>query len=180
MAQIDWRQALGVDFNPTNFSRGASGASPLMGSSNTANAMPLSGGYAEALNLLNNPEYKNKSAVEQDYLRTFGPARINASDQALFDIVKQQMSRESRAQAIKDQLELDKARGDQMMKYRMTNDIISNLGSGARAAFGAYSDPAILAEMAQNVGKSYTEGMRASSPLTQLGQGIPSRNYYRV
>jgi hypothetical protein len=64
------------------------------------------------------------------------------------------------------------------MKYRMVNDIIANIGSGARAALSRYSDPAALAASLGTVGDTYSRASANTAHLAQLGAGQLSRQYF--
>lgn len=90
------------------------------------------------------------------------------------------MSPEGQAEQRKAALEFYKAQGDQQMKYRLTNDIIANLGAGARAAFAGYTDPGEIARMTAGIGDAYARGAAATEGLTRLGAGVPVTRYYNV
>jgi hypothetical protein len=90
------------------------------------------------------------------------------------------MSPEGQAEQRKAALEFYKAQGDQQMKYRLTNDIIANLGAGARAAFAGYTDPGEIARMTAGIGDAYARGAAATEGLTRLGAGVPITRYYNV
>ena len=79
---------------------------------------------------------------------------------------------EGRKQLLQQQLEFDKARGEQQMKYRMTNDIISNLGKAAYSAFGGGRLPYdYVAQGIGNVGNAYLAGRQAVGvPAPVVGQ----------
>ena len=89
-------------------------------------------------------------------------------------------------QAQRQQQELERAGtfykqlGDQMEKYRMTNEIIGNIGQAAKAAFMKYPDPSTLANIYGNVGAAYSQGLEASRGLAQLGAGQPAIKYYNA
>lgn len=100
---------------------------------------------------------------DNEFVGLFGP------------IIKEQaraMTKEGRQEIIDQQLALDKARGEQQMKYRMTNDIIGNLGQAARAAFGGYGvSPDYLGQAVGNVGNAYLAGLQAVPRVApQVGQ----------
>ena len=78
---------------------------------------------------------------------------------------------EGRKQLPQQQLEFDKARGEQQMKYRMTNDIISNLGKAAYSAFGGGRLPYDYVGQGINVGNAYLAGRQAVGvPAPVVGQ----------
>ena len=60
----------------------------------------------------------------------------------------------------------------------MVNDIIANIGSGARAAVSRYSDPAALAASYGTIGDAYSRASANTAHLAQLGAGQPSRQYF--
>jgi hypothetical protein len=66
------------------------------------------------------------------------------------------------------------------MKYRMTNDIIANLGSAARSAFSRYTDPAAIAQLYAGAGDVYARAAQGSQGLTNLGASNPAVKYYNV
>jgi hypothetical protein len=88
--------------------------------------------------------------------------------------------RQARKEILDDQLAYAKQLGDQMMKYRMQNDIIANLGSAARSAFSRYTDPGAIANRIGGIGTAYAQGLQASQALTNLGSGQPEIQYYRA
>jgi hypothetical protein len=79
---------------------------------------------------------------------------------------------EGRKKLLEQQLEFDKARGEQQMKYRMTNDIISNMGKAAYAAFGGGGVPyEYLGQSMANMGNAYLAGrMSGTSAAPVVGQ----------
>lgn len=101
-------------------------------------------------------------------------------EDAIAEAFRRSVDPEYMAQQRKDALEFYKAQGDQQMKYRLTNDIIANLGSGARAAFAGYTDPAEIARMTAGIGDAYARGAAATEGLTRLGAGLPTTRYYNV
>jgi hypothetical protein len=71
---------------------------------------------------------------------------------------------EGRKKLLEQQLEFDKARGEQQMKYKMTNDIISNLGKAAYSAFGGGRLPyEYLGQSMANVGNAYLAGRQTGA-----------------
>jgi hypothetical protein len=90
------------------------------------------------------------------------------------------LSPEGQAEQRKAALDFYKQQGDQQMKYRLTNDIIANLGAGARAAFAGYTDPGEIARMTAGIGDAYARGAAATQGLTSLGAGVPVTRYYNV
>ena len=101
-------------------------------------------------------------------------------EDAMAEAFRRSVDPEYLAQQRKDALDFYKAQGDQQMKYRLTNDIIANLGSGARAAFAGYTDPAEIARMTAGIGDAYARGAAATEGLTRLGAGVPTTRYYNV
>jgi hypothetical protein len=90
-------------------------------------------------------------------------------------IVEQQayaMSPKGRREILEQQLEFDKARGEQQMRYRMINDTIGNLGQAARAAFGGYGvSPDYMGQAIGNIGNAYLAGLQAVPRVApQVGQ----------
>ena len=79
---------------------------------------------------------------------------------------------EGRKQLLQQQLEFDKARGEQQMKYKMTNDIISNMGKAAYSAFGGGRLPyEYLGQSMANVGNAYLAGrMSGGTSAPVVGQ----------
>jgi hypothetical protein len=139
---------------PAVNTRGAYGFQPAEGSSNILNGGikpgPVAGKYGGAL----------EDAMAEAFRRSVDPDYM--------------------AQQRKDALEFYKAQGDQQMKYRLTNDIIANLGAGARAAFGGYQDPELLVRASAGLGNAYSRGAAATQGLANLGAGIPATRYYNV
>jgi hypothetical protein len=101
-------------------------------------------------------------------------------EDAMAEAFRRSVDPEYMAQQRKDALEFYKAQGDQQMKYRLTNDIIANLGAGARAAFAGYTDPAEIARLTAGIGDAYARGAAATEGLTRLGAGVPTTRYYNV
>jgi hypothetical protein len=139
-------------FEPAVNTRGAYNFQPAEGSSNILNGgiqpVPLAGKYGGSL----------EDAMAEAFRRSVDPDYM--------------------AQQRKDALEFYKAQGDQQMKYRLTNDIIANLGAGARAAAAGYTDPAEIARMTGGIGEAYARGAAATQGLTQLGAGLPAAPRY--
>lgn len=158
-----------IKFNPAAY-RGTFDLAPSPGSSNLTGAIPLAGGYA---GLLQSPEMQ--ATIQKDPGKLFdfalGVSALRSTDPTF--------QREQRQQSLQDQLAYAKAQGDQMMKYRMTNDIIANLGAAARAAFAQYTDPTAIANIYAGVGDAYARGAEAGRGLTQLGAGQPAIQYYK-
>jgi len=75
-------------------------------------------------------------------------------------------------------LEIEKARGDQMMKYRLTNDIIANLGSIGRAAFSRVSDPNAIYRGMQDIANAGVQGAQSNAGLAQQIAGSSPRVRY--
>ena len=102
-------------------------------------------------------------------------------EDAMAEAFRRSVDPEYLAQQRKDALDFYKAQGDQQMKYRLTNDIIANLGAGARAAFGGYQDPELLVRASAGLGNAYSRGAAATQGLAQLGTGLPAApRYYNV
>lgn len=173
--------------NPTINTRGAYGISPAVGSSNIlGGGMQMAGSGAwssemdKAKQLFDSAQYKNGTPEQQAVYRGYLPTAGSSDTQSLFDIVRYQMSPEYKNAERQAALEFYKAQGDQQMKYRLTNDIIANLGAGARAAAAGYTDPAEIARMTAGIGDAYARGAAATQNLSQLGSGIPVMRYYNV
>ena len=79
---------------------------------------------------------------------------------------------EGRAKILQQQLDFDRARGEQMQKYRMINDTIANLGQAARAAGGGYGlTPDYLGQSYANVCNAYLAGLHVMPKVApQVGQ----------
>lgn len=174
---------------PALDTRGAYSFAPAEGSSNIQLA---TGKYAAPIqtaseglgqgSIFNNPEYQKLSDKDKElYMRMYGPSR----DSMLIDrftspeYMAQQEAIEDRR--IQRGLAAYEKMGDQQMKYRLTNDIIANIGAGARAAAAGYTDPSVIGRMTAGIGDSYTRGAAATQGLTQLGAGLPAApRYYNV
>lgn len=121
--------------------------------------MPLAGGFAGPMN---------------EAYGYFSP-----SDVALAGVLEkagQRMTPEYEKEKFERELkaakEFYKEQGDQMMKYRMTNDIIANLGLAARAAFSPYSTPERIYSAQQQLAPNIQEGTRQIPFPTQANVGI--------
>ena len=144
---------------PAINTRGAYNFQPAEGSSNILNGgIPMAGSW--------------KPALDQ--------AKGGTSDDAIRDYIRWQMSPENQQQQIDRGLAAYKQMGDQQMKYRLTNDIIANLGAGARAAAAGYTDPGEIARLTAGIGDAYARGAAATEGLTRLGAGVPVMRYYNV
>ena len=190
-------------FDPT-FGLGKRGAygdlPPILGSSNLSKAIPLAGRLGAVLQAGNNPfpaPMATPGAPTAQILGAgFNPYGMSPEVMgeafkkdplgfgAAMSLYKQleQNTPEARAaerkQYLQDQLAYNKEQGDQQMKYRMMNDIIANIGSGAKAAVSRYSDPAALAASLGTVGDAYARASANTAHLAQLGAGQPSRQYF--
>ena len=174
---------------PAVNTRGAYSFAPVEGSSNIQLA---SGKYAAPIqaateglgqgSIFNNPEYQKLSDKDKElYMRTYGPS----PDSRLIDrftspeYMAQQEAMQERT--LQKGLAAYKQMGDQQMKYRLTNDIIANIGAGARAAAAGYTDPSVIGRMTAGIGDAYTRGAAATIGLAQLGAGLPAApRYYNV
>jgi len=190
-------------FDPT-FGLGKRGAygdlPPILGSSNLSKAIPMAGKFGAVLQPGNNP-FPAPTAIPGAPTAQIPGAGFNPFGMSSEDLAKvirdkpldyaiavslntqqQQNTPAARAderkQYLQDQLAYNKAQGDQQMQYRMVNDIIANIGSGARAAVSRYSDPASLAASLGTVGDSYARASASTAHLAQLGAGQPSRQYF--
>jgi len=181
--------------------RGAYGnLPPILGSSNLSKAIPMAGKFGAVLQPGNNP-FPAPTAIPGAPTAQIPGAGFNPFGMSSEDLAKvirdkpldyaiavslntqqQQNTPAARAderkQYLQDQLAYNKAQGDQQMQYRMVNDIIANIGSGARAAVSRYSDPASLAASLGTVGDSYARASASTAHLAQLGAGQPSRQYF--
>ena len=188
--------------------RGAYGdLPPIIGSSNLSKAIPKAGKFATVLQPGNNP-FPAPMATPGAPTAQIPGAGFNPYGMSSEDLAKvmrekpldyalavslnrqlEQNTPEARAaerkQYLQDQLEYNRQQGDQQMKYRrenekmqMINDIIANIGSGAKAAVSRYSDPAALAASLGTVGDAYARASASTAHLAQLGAGQPSRQYF--
>ncbi len=128
-----------------------------------------------AVELINSPEYKNASKEDQAFLRDSLMQRTKALDptgERLIDLATSWNTPQARQEILNQQLAFDKARGEQQMKYRMTNDIIGNLGQAARAAFGGYGvSPDYMGQAVGNIGNAYLAGLQAMPTVApQVGK----------
>jgi len=127
--------------------------------------------YLTPFSFLSSPEYQALSETDKpraiEMFKSTDPA-----GERLIDWAIQQNTPEAREKLLKQQLEFDKARGEQQMKYRMTNDIISNMGKAAYSAFGGGRLPYdYLGQSMANVGNAYLAGRQAVGvPAPVVGQ----------
>jgi hypothetical protein len=174
--------------DPAVNTRGAYSFAPAEGSSNI---QITTGRYAAPIqaateglgpgSIFNNPDYQKLSPEDKErYMRAYGPS----PDSRLIDrftspeYMAQQEAMQERT--LQKGLAAYKEMGEQQMKYRLTNDIIANLGAGARAAAAGYTDPAEIARMTGGIGDAYARGAAATEGLARLGTGIPTTRYYNV
>ncbi len=136
------------------------------------------GAFSSIPGLFGSEEYKNASPEEKAWLRESYNKQLDP-DAKLTEYIGGMLEQnrwmntpEGRKQLLDQQLAFDKARGEQQMKYRMTNDIIGNLGQAARAAFGGYGvSPDYLGQAVGNVGNAYLAGLQAVPRVApQVGQ----------
>lgn len=194
---------MALNFDPT-FGLGKRGAygdlPPIIGSSNLSKAIPIAGKFGSVLQPGNNP-FPAPTATPGAPTAQIPGAGFNPYGMSSEDLAKvmrekpldyalavslnrqlEQNTPEARAaerkQYLQDQLAYNKEQGDQQMKYRMMNDIIANIGSGAKAAVSRYSDPAALAASLGTVGDAYARASANTAHLAQLGAGQPSRQYF--
>ena len=181
--------------------RGAYGdLPPIIGSSNLSKAIPMAGKFKAALppgsNPFPAPMATSGAPTAQIPGAGFNPYGMSSEDLAKVMREKpldyalavslnrqlEQNTPEARAaerkQYLQDQLAYNKEQGDQQMKYRMMNDIIANIGSGARAAVSRYSDPAALAASYGTIGDAYARASANTAHLAQIGAGQSSRQYF--
>ena len=120
------------------------------------------GSYMDPLTLLQSPDYQKASDPDKQFLR----------DIYLVDWAISQSTPEARQKILQQQLEFDRARGEQMQKYRMINDTIANLGQAARAAAGGSSfSPDYVGQSYANVGNAYLAGLQSRPTIApQVGQ----------
>ena len=186
---------LNRNFQTGNFpaidTRGAFNVPPVEGSSNIQIAGRLAPSIQAATqgtlpglgegDIFNNPDFRKMPPdLQRLYLDKYGPSPENRFlDRITSDeFLKQQEAMEDRR--LEKGLAAYQKMGDQQMKYRLTNDIIANLGAGARAAAAGYTDPAEIARMTSGIGDAYARGAAATEGLTRLGAGIPVTRYYNV
>jgi hypothetical protein len=190
-------------FDPAISFRGFQpGMAPNLGSSNLSNAIPLAGRFSKVLPATNNmfapptvgtaqPPAAESGFSLPPNIKDLSPqaqaAYINATvgNQGLYGLLDYVNSPEKQKQNLDNALAFYKAQGDQQMQYRMqnqkiqmVNDIISNIGQGAKAAFSRYSDPAALATSLGAAGDAYSRASANTAALSQLGSGQPSRTYF--
>lgn len=103
---------------------------------------------------------------------------LTGSVQSFIDQQLYQNSPAGRAEAAKQMLVTEKERGDQMMKYRLTNDIIANLGSIGRAAFSRVNDPNAIYRSMQDIANAGVQGAQSNSALMQQIAGSAPRARY--
>ncbi len=135
----------------------------------------MAGSYLDPFSLINSPEYQKASDADKSFMRDFVMQRGKTVDPAgdrLVDWAISQNTPEARQKILEQQLAFDKARGEQQMKYRMTNDIIQNIGQAARAAFGGYGvSPDYMGQAVGNIGNAYLAGLQAVPRVApQVGQ----------
>jgi len=135
----------------------------------------IAGSYLTPFSLIGSPEYQGLSDADKQfardvYLRQQGS--INPAENKLIDWAIQQNTPEARQKILEQQLAFDKARGEQQQKYRMTNDIIANIGSAARSAFGGGRLPYdYLGQAVGNIGNAYLAGLQTQpSAAPQVGK----------
>ena len=194
---------MAINFDPT-FGLGKRGAygdlPPIVGSSNLSKAIPMAGKFRSVLQPGNNP-FPAPTATPGAPTAQIPGAGFNPYGMSSEDLAKvmrekpldyalavslnrqlEQNTPEARAaerkQYLQDQLAYNKEQGDQQMKYRMMNDIIANIGAGAKAAVSRYSDPAALAASLGTVGDAYARASASTAHLAQLGASQPSRQYF--
>lgn len=170
----------------SSLARGAWGnALPSPGSSNISGA--LAGKFSGQLgyDFSQIPkEIKESEAFQKNPVGTLQQYLDIPVNQQLTQSMLQQFDpgfqHQKQKQEIDTYLAYAKQLGDQQMKYRMTNDIIANLGSAARSAFARYTDPGAIANRIGGIGTAYAQGLQASSGLAQLGANNPNVKYYSV
>lgn len=133
------------------------------------------GVYMDPFAVIQSPEYQKASDADKQFLReAFSQQQkgIDPSADRLVDWAISQSTPEARQKILEQQLAFDKARGQEMQRYRMTNDIIANLGQAARAAGGGYGlTPDYLGQSYANVGNAYLAGLQAMPRVApQVGQ----------
>ncbi len=136
------------------------------------------GAFSGIPGLLGSEEYKNASPEEKAWMRESygkqsGPdAQLTSYIGSMLEQNRWMNTPEGRKQLLEQQLAFDKARGEQQMKYRMTNDIIGNLGQAARAACGGYGvSPDYMGQAIGNIGNAYLAGSQAIPRVApQVGQ----------
>jgi hypothetical protein len=124
--------------------------------------------YLTPFAFLSSPEYQALS--ESDKPRAIEMFKsADPAGERLVDWAIEQNTPEARQKIIEQQLALDKARGEQQMKYRMTNDIISNMGKAAYAAFGGGGVPyEYLGQSMANAGNAYLAGRMSGNPAAPV------------
>lgn len=132
------------------------------------------GVYMDPFALIQSPEYKNASDADKQFMRDFymqGQKSNDPSADRLVDWAISQSTPEARQKILEQQLAFDRARGEQMQKYRMINDTIANLGQAARAAGGGYGlTPDYIGQSVANIGNAYLAGRQIPTVAPQVGQ----------
>jgi len=125
----------------------------------TPGKVPLTGSFASAINQAYG--YFNPADVAlAGFIEKAGQRLDPANQQQEFD------------RQLKAAKEFYKEQGDQMMKYRMTNDIIANLGLAARAAFSPYSNPERVYTARQQIPGTILAGTQQIPFPTERNIGI--------
>lgn len=133
------------------------------------------GVYMDPFAVIQSPEYQKASDADKQFLREAFSQQQKGTDPSadrLVDWAISQSTPEARQKILEQQLAFDKARGQEMQKYRMINDTIANLGQAARAAGGGYGlTPDYLGQGISNVGNAYLAGLQAMPRVApQVGQ----------
>ena len=85
---------------------------------------------------------------------------------------------EGRAEAAKQMLEIERARGNTAFDYALKRDIIANLGSIGRAAFSRVSDPNAIYRGMQDIANAGVQGAQSNAGLAQQIAGSSPRVRY--
>jgi hypothetical protein len=134
--------------------------------------VPLAGGWkdtmdqAKAISESSLPD----AAKQEAYKAIYSPdAQLTGYLGSTLQQAAYNQTSEGRKKLLEQQLEFDKARGEQQMKYRMTNDIISNMGKAAYAAFGGGGVPyEYLGQSMANAGNAYLAGRMSGNPAAPV------------
>lgn len=136
------------------------------------------GVYMDPFAVIQSPEYQKASDADKQFLREAFSQQQKGTDPSadrLVDWAISQNTPEARQKILEQQLAFDKARGEQMQKYRMINDTIANIGQAARAAAGGFAgyglSPDYIGQGVANVGNAYLSGLQAMPKIApQVGQ----------
>ena len=186
---------MAINFDPT-FGLGKRGAygdlPPIIGSSNLSKAIPMAGRFGAVLQPGNNPfpaptatpgvtppggsDFIMPEGLSKEAQAEYVRGKLNAD--TLYGMLNYMNDPGRQKQQLDNALAFYKEQSKEQMNNRMVNEIIANIGSGARAAVSRYSDPAALAASYGTIGDAYSRASANTAHLAQLGAGQPSRQYF--